>query len=183
MTSVARDTGAVPEPNTAQDDWREMARLVAWLKRNTAGDAVLMGNLDPALYLYTGRKSVRGFRQDPYHLHYDQEGEWPLGSPAGMRRAISASHAGYLICTPNLAFRESAPLDQLTRELVRSCPNQFRLVYESGDARYRIYRITSGECASNLSGPLDFAKGRGRVGSNHTFTSVQTEEERKEANP
>jgi 4-amino-4-deoxy-L-arabinose transferase-like glycosyltransferase len=183
MTSVARETGAVPEPNTAQDDWHEMARLVAWINRNTAGDAVLMGNLDPALYLYTGRKSVRGLRQDPYHLHYDPRGEWPLGSPADLQRAIGASHAGYLICTPNLAFRESGPLDQLTRELVRGCPDQFWLVYESRDARYRIYRITSGECASNLSDPLDFAKGRGRVGSNHTFTSVQTEEERKEANP
>jgi hypothetical protein len=184
MTSVVRETGAVPEPNTAQDDWREITRLVAWLNGNTAGDAVLMGNLDPALYLYTGRKSVRGFQQDPYRLHYDpRRDEWPLGSPAEMRRAIGESHAGYLIGTPNLAFRESAPLDQLTRELVQGYPGEFRVVYESRDARYRVYRTLSGECAGNLSDPSNFAKGRGRLASYQTITSVQTEEERKEASP
>jgi len=163
MTSAARETGAVPVPNTPQDDWREMARVVAWLNRETAGDAVLMGNLDPALYLYTGRKIVRGFRQDPYRLHYDRS-DWPLGSPAEMCGAIEQTHAGYLICTPNVAFRESSPLDRLTRELVRERP-EFRLVYESSDTRYRIYRIPSGECANHLGDSSNFTNGRGRLGS------------------
>jgi hypothetical protein len=181
MTRAVRETGAVPVPNTPQDDWREMARLVRWLNRHTAGDAVLMGNLDPALYLYTGRKSVRGFRQDPYGLHYDRRAsDWPLGPPADMRRAIEQSHAGYLICTPNLLFRESAPLNQLTRELVRERPGEFRLVYESDEARYRVYRTRSGDSANSLRDPSDFAIGRARVALYQRSHPFQADEERRE---
>ena len=60
---MARETGAVPLPNMAQDNWRETARMLAWVRVHTPAHAVLMGNLDPVLYLYTGRKSVRGFLQ------------------------------------------------------------------------------------------------------------------------
>ena len=38
--------------------------------REYAGGCRPDGNLDPAMYLYTGRKSVRGFVQDPFLLHY-----------------------------------------------------------------------------------------------------------------
>jgi hypothetical protein len=151
MARSAQQTGAVPVPNLAQDDWRETDKLLGWLDRHTPADAIFMGNLDPALYLYTGRKSVRGFPQDPYRLHYDSRpGDQPLGSAGEMRAAIGLSHAGYLICTPNLGFRESAPLAQLTQELVRGRSREFELVYESGDARYRVYRIHSQVFALSL---------------------------------
>lgn len=169
-------TGAVPVPNTPEDDWREMGHLFAWIQQNTAADAVLMGNLDPTLYLYTGRKSVRGFEQDPYSLHYGAlPGDWPLGSPTGMWRTLEPSHAGYLISTPNLSFREAAPLDRLTRELVRSHADRFRLVYQSGDTKYRIYRISSGDSAKHLRDSTNFAGIGSRLALYQTLTSAQTE--------
>jgi hypothetical protein len=57
-------------PGVPQDEWRETVRMFDWIERNSSPDAVLIGNLDPVLYLYTGRKSVRGFVQNPYLLHY-----------------------------------------------------------------------------------------------------------------
>ncbi len=140
MTAVARDTGAVVVPNTPYDDWREVMRLASWLKQNTPADAVLVGNYDPVFYLYTGRRGVRGFVPEPYRLHYDpRPGDWPVGTPAEMWQAIDRAHAAYLVSTPNLAFREAGPLARLTGVLAGS--GRFRLVYQSRDARYRIYRI------------------------------------------
>jgi len=60
-----------------------------WIERNSSPDAVLTGNLDPVLYLYTGRKSVRGFVQNPYLLHYStDEHAQPLGSPSELLDTI-----------------------------------------------------------------------------------------------
>lgn len=156
MTAVARETGAVIVPNTPYDDWRELMRLTSWLRKNTRPDAVLMGNLDPLFYLYTGRRSVRGFVPEPYRLHYDG-GDRPLGTPAAMLQTIDRVRAEYLVCTPNLAFREAGPLARLTDELIGSRPGRFRLVYQSPDARYRVYRIASSvDSPHDLSHPPNF---------------------------
>jgi hypothetical protein len=168
MTAVARETGAVIVPNTAYDDWREVMRLASWLKQNTAPDAVLMGNLDPVFYLYTGRRGVRGFVPQPYRLHYDpRPGDWPVGTPADLLQTIDRVRAAYLVCTPNLAFREGRPLARLTEVVVGSHPERFRLLYQSRDVRYRVYRITrSVDSPHALSDPPNLPKPAKLLASN-----------------
>jgi hypothetical protein len=163
----ARETGAVNIPNTRSDDWRQTARMLAWLRENTLRDAVLMGNLDPVFYLYTGRKSVRGFVQDPYLLHYAAvPGAWPLGPASEMLGAIRGYGASYLICAPNASFREGPYLDQLATALVRAHPELFHLVYRSPDSAYRIYAITLAAAGGPLSLKPNFQPNRQLVGSN-----------------
>jgi hypothetical protein len=144
-----------------------MSGLLAWLNRNASHNAVLMGNLDPALYLYTGRKSVRGFVQDPYELHY-AAGARPLGSARDMLRAAQRCGASYLVATPNLSFREGVYLQKLTEELTLDYPGSFHLAYQSRDSRYRIYAITSDRSAAILSSKPDLRQHRPMIASDYT---------------
>ena len=178
---AARETGATPVPNTPQDDWRDMSGLLAWLNRNTASDVVLMGNLDPALYLYTGRKSVRGFVQDPYQLHY-AAGARPLGYPSDLLRAAEQYGVSYLVATPNCSFREGVYLEKLTRQLIRDCPGSFHLAYQSKDSRYRIYAITSGRSSTVLGSKPNFPQNHPMLASDYTSSRVSGKRE-KRGNP
>ncbi len=168
MTAIARSTGAVIVPNTPYDDWREVMGLARWVRRNTPPDAVLLGNFDPVFYLYTGRRGVRGFVPEPYRLHYDpRPQDSPLGTPSDLLRTIDRVHAEYLLCTPNLAFREGPHLARLNRELVGAHPERFRLVYQSRDARYRIYGISgSVDSPHHLSDPPNLPRPPNLLASN-----------------
>jgi hypothetical protein len=127
-------------PGVPQDEWRETVRMLDWIERNSSPGAVLIGNLDPVLYLYTGRKSVRGFVQNPYLLHYTaDEQALPLGPAGELFDTIRWYGANYLVSAPNASFREGPYLARLTADLLREHPDQFRLVYRSADSRYRIY--------------------------------------------
>jgi len=138
----ARVTGSVKLPNTPEDDWREMTPVLRWLGQNTPPDAVLMGNLDPVLYLYTERKSVRGFTTDPFRLHYAAtSGVPPLGSAGEMLAVMRHYRVTYLVCAPNRGFREGPYLQQLAEELVERHPDLFHLAYRSGDGQYRVYAV------------------------------------------
>jgi hypothetical protein len=139
---AAHDTGSVPLPGLSQDDWARTSRMFAWLRGNTPADAVLMGNLDPAMYLYTGRKSVRGFVQDPFLLHYSGGADrQPLGRAADLVDAILRDHVSFVACAPNRSFREGPHLARLLGDLVNHYPDRFRLVYSDENSAYRIYAV------------------------------------------
>ena len=71
--------------SSEQDDWKPIRELLDWIRQNTPQDSILLGNLDPAYYLYTGRKAVRGFSADPYLLFYSEKPETALGDVPGSR--------------------------------------------------------------------------------------------------
>ena len=79
-----------------QDSWSETSQQMEWIKTQTPTDAIVMANLDPVFYLFTGRKAVRGFQADPYRLFYMPEpGAQPVGN--GCRLAESGSEgAGHI---------------------------------------------------------------------------------------
>src|SRR5579862_1309737 len=72
--------GRVGIPNLDLDDWAETGRLLTWIRQRTPPGAVVMGNIDPLVYLFTERHALRGFRQDPYQLHYASD---PAARPLG----------------------------------------------------------------------------------------------------
>ncbi len=164
--AIAR-SGSVEMPGMPQDDWREMARMFDWIGKNSRLDAVLVGNLDPVFYLYTGRKSVRAFVPDPYLLHYAAgEGASPLGLPAELLATIRRYRANYLVAAPNASFREGPYFARLTADVLRDHPREFRLVYRSADSRYRIYATVLDASSSHLSLKPDFRFDGSLVGSN-----------------
>ena len=111
-TSVAGSGMIVPAPQ-CQDDWAEFEQVIAWIEENTPPDAVLASNLDPLLFLYTGRKAVRPFEANPVELYYLRrpEGE-PLGPPTELARRLNGAGADYVITTPGTCFREKQHLER-----------------------------------------------------------------------
>jgi len=63
-SSVALTSGRDPE------DWQAINTLCAWIRQNMQQEAIVATNLDPLVYLLTGRKSMLAFNRDPYLLVY-----------------------------------------------------------------------------------------------------------------
>lgn len=125
-----------------EDAWRDTSQQLDWIRDNTPADSVILANLDPVFYLYTGRKAVRGFQADPYRLFYMPEsGGQPLGTAADLRRTIQKERITYIIRAPNNTFAEAPYLDRLIMELVRSEPDAIRLVAQGSGARFQIYQV------------------------------------------
>ena len=124
--------GIVAPTARCQDDWAEFEQVIGWVESNTSADAILASNLDPLLFLYTGRKAVRPFEANPVELYYarDPEGE-ALGPPAALARRLGDSGAQFLITTPGTCFREKRHLESQLATLTSdeaSAPGSVRVV-------------------------------------------------------
>jgi hypothetical protein len=116
--------------------------LLVWISHETPTDAVLTGNLDPAYYLFTGRKAVRAFAADPLLLYYGRMGsENPLGTVDDFRNRLVAVKADYLIVTPAPGFGELPHLNRLIADLSHSRAGSLVPVAGSEDSRHVVYRI------------------------------------------
>ena len=127
------------------NNWKELSSVFTWLRNNTSQDAVLLANLDPSTFLYTGRKSMRAFIPDARKLFYAPGAptDDSLGSLEDVLRSTSAS---FLIITPDEGFAEVPVLRRNLERFKRDHPDQLDLVNRPGaDPNYQIYRIRSGE--------------------------------------
>ncbi|MCU1326470.1 MAG: putative rane-bound dolichyl-phosphate-mannose-protein mannosyltransferase [Bryobacterales bacterium] len=110
--------GQFPSSDREPNDWREMDRLFAWIRTNTPPDAVIAGNLDPAIYLQTGRKAIRGFVPDFFKSFYLPGGA--TVAPDLLAAAIFAENASYVVLTPDRDFAESAAYHRSVQALERN---------------------------------------------------------------
>jgi hypothetical protein len=125
-----------------QDAWSETSAQLDWIRDQTPADSIILTNLDPVFYLYTGRKAVRGFMADPYRLFYIQEpGSQPLGTLADFRATIRNEGINYIVRAPNQVFAEASYLDRMILELARTEPHAISLVEQGKDAHFQIYRV------------------------------------------
>lgn len=130
-----------------KENWRDMLQMTTWIREHTSRDTILLGNIDPALYLYTDRKSIRGFYADPYLLFYSNpKGANPLGTAAAFREAILRQGVSYIVTTPDQGFAEKPYLKRLISELGRSRPGALSVAYEGATTDYRVYRIDRALC-------------------------------------
>lgn len=114
---AALSAGALsPEPQPA-DDWHEMQKLFVWIRANTASTSVLVGNLDPVLYLNTGRRAIRGFAPDAFGLLYalKQQGI----TPDQVSGAILREQADYVVLMPDRGFVEAPSFHSSVEALER----------------------------------------------------------------
>jgi hypothetical protein len=142
LTLQAREKGIV-WPGIQSDDWNDSARVFAWISRETTADAVLTGNLDPAYYLFTGRRAVRAFAADPLLLFYNLRGrpENPLGTVDEFRSRVMSTKADYLIVTTGGGFSEVPRLNGLISELSHKCPGSLAPITSNTVPAHMIYRI------------------------------------------
>lgn len=101
----------------SSDNWAEMRKMAAFIEGNTPEDSVVMANLDPVIYLNTGRKAIRGFAPNDYGLRY---AETPAGvTPDVLSQAISASQVNYVVMTPDRDMAESPSFHRSVEALER----------------------------------------------------------------
>jgi len=122
--------------------WSEYQQMAAWIQANTADSAVLTGNLDPLLFLLSGRKAIRSFKHSPYDLYY---GNSSAGAAVGSREEIRFSlkrHAvTHVVVTPMQGFREGELFPGVFNELLQNWPGAIRLVKQWPRQGYAIYQV------------------------------------------
>lgn len=119
----------------------EMDGMYSWLRKNAPEDSVVLADLDPLVFLYTGRKSTRNFNLDPRKLFYSL-GPSPEDALGPLEEIIRGTSADFLIVTPEEAFT----LQQGNVErFLAGHPGVLELVDRPGsNPGYQIYRIRHG---------------------------------------
>jgi hypothetical protein len=99
------ETWAAAHPAPPADKWADMQTLFDYVKGHTSPDSVVMANLDPVIYLNTGRKAVRGFVSNGYGMRYAAT---PTGvTPDELSRSLIKSQVNYVVVSPDLIFAEA----------------------------------------------------------------------------
>ncbi len=129
FTMLARPTG-----------WHEMETLFAYIRGNTAPDAVLMADLDPVFTFNTGRRTVRGFVADSYRSYYAPAGAGPVVTPDELRASVIRERVRFVVVTPDRELPESASFHKAVGALERS--GMLEPVEVPGvPAEYRLLRV------------------------------------------
>lgn len=123
------------------DDWRQVRRMFDWVRRESKADSVVLGNLDPTCFLYTGRKAVRGFEADPYKLWYTLRKTDPIGSERRLSDRIAKTGANYVLRTPSEFFHEGEYFNDLLDQVIARRPGLLSPVDIGLDPGYAIYRV------------------------------------------
>jgi hypothetical protein len=139
----ARTKGLVWARAESAEDWYRLSALLDWIRRETPPNAVLTGNLDPAYFLYTGRKAVRAFVADPYALFYSNNRltAEPLGSVSEFRRRLLAAGVDYCVWSPAPGFGETPHFRRLLDQLSRDVPGSLTIAAGDVAAGYVVYRV------------------------------------------
>jgi len=124
-----------------QDNWKDTRALLDWVRQNTPQDSILLGNLDPTYYLYTGRKAVRGFTADPFFLFYSEKPDTALGQVSDLVQRIVANRIRYVIRTPSLFFKDAVIFNGILDRLILDYPGALHLVKVGTDPSYRVYEV------------------------------------------
>jgi hypothetical protein len=100
--------------------------------------AILLANLDGALFLNTGRKTIRGFAPNSYDLFYAPRQS--AATPDQLSNAIVRERVGFVVLTPDRGLAESASFHKSLEALERG--GVIEPVDIPGAARdYRLFKV------------------------------------------
>ena len=111
--NVANERGTLPWTITEVADWQQMRQVSEWIRNNTDPKTVVVGNLDPAYFLLTDRKAMRGFDADPFLLFYAAT---PHANPVQLDWPTSNEAGFVLVESPDHFFAEGPYLRKLLQE-------------------------------------------------------------------
>jgi hypothetical protein len=114
---VTLRTGSFPASEREPDNWKQMTTLFAWIRQNTAPDALVAANLDPLFYLKTGRKAIRGYVPDGYKTLYQSGGQ--TVTPDQLSSTLRRNGVNYVALTPDRDFGESLAFHKSVEALER----------------------------------------------------------------
>jgi hypothetical protein len=137
---VVRLGSPLPGPNLRPDNWQDYRRLLDWVRTHTPEDAVVGANLDPDVFLFSGRHAIRPFHYAPYELIYKGGPQiFRLGTPTEFVQWLQQFRIDYLILTPNLTG-EAAQLAKLIAFVETEQPRVF-VRHEMGMPGYVVYQV------------------------------------------
>jgi hypothetical protein len=148
FSSQARNSGFWYSAKVGDKEWNEFKSQLTWIKDHTPSTAIIQSNLDPTVFLFTGRHAVRGSHANA-NLEWYLNRSQALGTPGQFRDLLSRNKVSYLVATPSSWFIENHLFEELIEANLRSYPKEFQLVNEGSTPGYRIYRFAP----SNLSPP------------------------------
>ena len=137
-TNVAAAWRVAGEPPEGRGTWTDWQALFAWVRDSTPANAVLAGEFDPALYLYTGRPAVRAYGNNQIEDY--------LGDAAGQRLAaefwemLTVVRPTHLVLNPG--FLWSPAFQGAIEEVERRHGVELVEEYAGADPRFRVYRMT-----------------------------------------
>ncbi|MGB9404838.1 MAG: hypothetical protein WCA98_14985 [Candidatus Acidiferrales bacterium] len=134
-------TKAAALPYITFGDWDSLTSVSNWISQETPADAVVMTNLDPLMFLSTGRKAVRGFIADPFEVWYAASPQDPLGSQSQMVDLMLRGGVDYFARTSTDGFRELIFLNAFVDRLAVEHPEAVKLMETASDPNYRVYAI------------------------------------------
>lgn len=87
-------------------NWSQSQELFSAIRANTPPTATLLADLDPAVEVWTGRKTVRGFTTDLFRSRYMPTAS-SLVTPDSILATIGHDRVGYVVVTPDRQLPES----------------------------------------------------------------------------
>jgi len=117
--------------NEKVEAWPELLARLRWVERATGQSILVQSNLDPTIYLFTGRHAVRGFEQNASLAWYFDR---PLS--IGGLASPQVTHV-FEIAWP--WFLETPALHQW----IEGASGQWKLVDSSPSGQYRIFNPTA----------------------------------------
>lgn len=140
FSTIASHSGIwcpIPTPDT---EWSAFAAQLDWIRKNTPPEAIIQANLDPTVYLFTGRRAIRGSHGNA-SLSWYLDSEQPLGTAAEFRANLLRNQITYILDTPSTRFLETKFLTRLIEENLKSGALPLTLETQSPDGKFRIYRL------------------------------------------
>lgn len=127
---------------TQGDDWPSQTELAEWVRRETPKEAIIAANLDPAVYLLTGRKAIRLFPHLPFELFYGAvDGPSPVGSAEDMRRHLKDNKVTHVLLSPMKNYKEGEFFWKVFTDLQRRSPKAFQLRKRVPREGYAVYEV------------------------------------------
>lgn len=131
-------------PEMGVEDWRALTVMLSEFGATAPKDTVLAGNLDSLFSLYSGRKAIRPYAEDPYLLYYsDDPARQPLGNLPQLCQTLRKYHVTHLVVDHLKLFQESKFMNLLVKEWQTVEPGALLLQAQTPDGRFQIYRIST----------------------------------------
>jgi hypothetical protein len=121
-------------------EWDAYQHMFSWIKANSHEDDLFISGIDPMLYLYTGRRSVRPFASRPTSMYYEDMAP-VLGSLDEIMANISLYKPQYLVMAPMPGLPEDLPYAQFVIESQKAFPGWLELAYLGKDKRFTVWKI------------------------------------------
>jgi len=139
VTQQTRYPQFVPKENPAV--WQPQEEMLAWLRLNAPDDAVVAAELDPVVFLYTGRRALCPFAYRQLALFYGQP-EPKVGTVEEWRQLMLRGQVRYLVTATLPLYAQNEPFHALIAQVRKEHPDWLSPVYQSAiDPQGVIYMI------------------------------------------